>query len=112
MHPVFLSSRMLSSLTLCYLTSSSAVLDRDVRELPDHREGLIVSLAEWCVARPVDDNSVDASRRRSYGFFDIISQENDFLGGRVQCIADLLVALFDDFRPGGNSIELAYKVGV
>jgi hypothetical protein len=44
--------------------------------------------------------------------FGIISQENDFLGDRVQCIADLLVALFDDFRPGGNSIELAYKVGV
>jgi len=43
---------------------------------------------------------------------DIISQENDFLGGCVQCIADLLVALFDDFRPGGNSIELAYKVRV
>ena len=46
----------------------SAALDRDVRELPDHREGLIVSLAEWCVARPVDDNSVDTSRRCSYGF--------------------------------------------
>ena len=44
--------------------------------------------------------------------FDIISQENDFLGSRVQCIADLLVALLDDFRPGGNSIELAYEVGV
>ena len=44
--------------------------------------------------------------------FDIISQENDFLGGSVQCIADLLVAIFDDFRPGSNSIELAYKVGV
>jgi len=90
----------------------SAASDRDVRELPDNREGLTVSLTEWCVARPVDDNSVDASRRRSYGFFDIISQENGFLGSRVQCIADLLVALFDDFRPGGNSIELAYKIGV
>ena len=56
-------------LTLCYLTDRvSAALDRDVRELPDHREGLIVSLAEWCVARPVDDNSVDTSRRCSYGF--------------------------------------------
>jgi len=57
------------TLTLCYLTDRvSAALDRDVRELPDHREGLIVSLAEWCVARTVDDNSVDASRRRSHGF--------------------------------------------
>jgi len=68
-HPAFLSSRKLLPLTLCYSTGRvSAALDWYVRELPDHREGLIVSLAEWCVARPVDDNSVDASRRRSHGF--------------------------------------------